>query len=93
MTALKFKVGDRITVEATVMGVNTPCEWIAVEFPNGGYGTIGSPDDVATLIERPKTPGQRAYDEYSSGGAMPSWDDLGPGMQRKWNDVAEAARS
>ena len=50
-------------------------------------------DSDAELVERPKTPGQRAYDEYSSGGAMPSWDDLGPGMQRKWNDVAEAARS
>ena len=87
---MKFKVGDRITVEATVMGVNTPCEWIGVEFPNGGYGTIESPDDVAELIERPKTAGQRAYEAFV--GYDVDWSHIERLIQDKWQRVAEAAR-
>lgn len=91
---MKFKAGDKITVPATVVSTNTPYGWIGVEFPSGGFGTIEQADLDAELIERPKTPGQRAFEaSFDKDEVHITWGHQPMSVQARWERIARAVTS
>lgn len=92
MTALKFKVGDRITVEATVVGVSTPYHWVNAKTASGSICCVDWSD--AELVERPKTPGQRAFEaSFDKGEVHITWGYQPMSVQARWERIARAVTS
>lgn len=87
---MKYRPGDKVRLEGTVTGVDGGSGWLVV---TSGYNafTIDAPElSHVELVDRPKTPGQRAYEEWLGPDSKWTWDMLKDAGKARWEGIAEA---
>lgn len=93
-TGGKLQVGDKVRLTGEVKRCSTVLgyPWVSVDFGEGPF--VFDPTVInIELVERPNSPGQRAYEAWASDMHNCSWDRLLPSRREYWEKVARAARA